>query len=95
MTRPSTSIIKSSKRSTDLGVTEYSKRVRSKYLLNYYSKIDKQKREASRSHISKDTYSFVHGINHDFKPAVQYTKLSETVKKEEFLNADLDQSEFL
>ena len=33
----------------ELGVTDYSKRVRSKYLLNYYNKIGKDRREASRS----------------------------------------------
>ena len=43
--------------------------------MNYYNKIGKEKREANRSFISKDTYSFVHGVGSDYKPKLVYKEL--------------------
>ena len=70
-------------RVVEINQTNYSKRMRSKYLLNYYSKVGKEKRETNRSYISEDTYSFVHGMSHEYKPQVKNNNLRESNTKQE------------
>ena len=72
---------------SELWVTNYSKRVKSKYLLNYYSKVSKEKRQSSKSHISENVYSFVHRAGIEFKPKVSYKWLVNEPQNE--MNADL------
>lgn len=78
----SSSFWKQMSTNSDFWATDYSKRVKSKYLLNYYSKINKEKRQANKSYISEDIYSFVHRGKNEFKPKVSYKRLMDVMFKE-------------
>ena len=75
------------------GKTEYSKRVRSKYLLNYYSKVCKDKNSGFNNRISKDTYWFINSQNQGIKPISHYSKLNDSKNLNKFeVNTNLSEN---